>query len=435
MDLLVVFVLVIINGVLAASELSIVSARKARLQPRAEEGDAGARTALELATEPDRFLSTVQIGITLVGIIAGAFGGAALTDPVAGWLRRVPPLAPYAGVVAGLLVVGFITYLSLLIGELVPKRLALQNPEGIAIRMARPMAMLARIAAPIVAFLAVSSDVVLRLLGARKSDEPPVTEEEVELLLQEGARHGVFAEAERVVVQGVFDLGDRNTGELMTPRRKMVALDLAQPDAENRRRIAEAPHTTFPVIDGSPDNVVGLVSVKALWGRDDPDAPLDLAGAMVAPMFVPESAPVLRVLEQFRRARTHLALVVDEYGGVEGLLTMQDVLDAIAGDLDAPDEAHDGRAVRRADGSWLLDGSLPAHEVRELLEIDELPGEEDGEFETLGGFIMTTLGHVPAVGEMAEASGWRFEVADMDGNRVDRVLAMMGAPGAPPADG
>lgn len=423
MDLLIVVVLVLINGVLAASELSIVSIRKARLQPRADEGDAGARTALALAAEPDRFLSTVQIGITLIGIVAGAFGGAALTEPVADWLQRVPPLAPYAGAVAGLLVVGLITYLSLLIGELVPKRLALQNPEAIAVRVARPLAILARVAAPIVAFLAFTSDLVLRLIGARASTEPPVTEEEVELLLQEGTRHGVFAEAERVVVQGVFDLGDRNTGELMTPRRKMVVLDLAQPDAENRRRIAEAPHTTFPVVDGSSDNVVGLVSVKALWGRNDPDAPLDLAGAMMAPMFVPESAPVLRVLEQFRRAGTHLALVVDEYGGVEGLLTMQDVLDAIAGDLDAPDEANDGRAVRRADGSWLLDGSLPAHEVRELLEIDELPGEEDGEFETLGGFIMTTLGHVPAVGEMAETSGWRFEVADMDGNRVDRVLA------------
>ncbi len=423
MELLIVFVLVIINGALAASELAIVSARKARLQPRADEGDAGARAALALASEPDRFLSTVQIGITLIGIVTGAFGGAALTEPVAGWLRRVPLLAPYAGVAAGLLVVGLITYMSLLIGELVPKRLALQNPEKIAILVSRPMAMLARVAAPIVAFLAFTSDLVLRLIGARASNEPPVTEEEVELLLQEGARHGVFAEAERVVVQGVFDLGDRNTGELMTPRRKMVALDLAQPDDENRRRIADAPHTTFPVIDGSPDNVVGLVSVKSLWGRDRPGSPLDLAGAMVAPMFVPESAPVLRVLEQFRRAGTHLALVVDEYGGVEGLLTMQDVLDAIAGDLDAPDEAQDGRAVRRADGSWLLDGSLPAHEVRELLEIDELPGEEDGEFETLGGFIMTALGHVPAVGEIAAAGGWRFEVADMDGNRVDRVLA------------
>ncbi len=427
MELLIVFVLVLINGVLAASELSIVSARKARLQPRADEGDAGARTALALAAEPDRFLSTVQIGITLIGIVAGAFGGAALTVPVAEWLRRVPPLAPYATAVAGFLVVGLITYLSLLIGELVPKRLALQNPEGIAIRVARPMAMLSRIAAPIVAFLAFTSDLVLRLIGARASDEPPVTEEEVELLLQEGARHGVFAEAERVVVQGVFDLGDRNTGELMTPRRKMVVLDLSQPDEENRRRILEAPHTTFPVIDGSPDNVVGLVSVKALWGKDDPSVPLDLAGSMIAPMFVPESAPVLRVLEQFRRAGTHLALVVDEYGGVEGLLTMQDVLDAIAGDLDAPDEAHDGRAVRRADGSWLLDGSLPAHEVRELLEIGDLPGEEDGEFETLGGFIMASLGHVPSVGEIAEAGGWRFEVADMDGNRVDRVLAAQGA--------
>jgi putative hemolysin len=430
MDLLIVFLLVVLNGVLAASELAIVSARKARLQPRADEGDAGARAALALAAEPDRFLSTVQIGITLVGILAGAFGGAALTAPVADLLRRVPVLASSAEGIAVVLVVGFITYLSLLVGELVPKRLALQNPEGIAIRMARPMAVLSKVAAPIVAFLAVSSDLVLRLLGARASTEPPVTEEEVELLLQEGARHGVFAEAERAVVQGVFDLGDRNAGELMTPRRRMVALDLAQPDEENRRRIADAPHSLFPVIDGSPDRVVGVVTVKALWGRDRDDVPLGLDGAMRPPLFVPESAPVLRVLEQFRRTDSHLALVVDEYGGVEGLLTMQDVLDAIAGDLDAPDEANDGRAVQRPDGSWLLDGALPAHEVRDLLDIAELPGEEEGEFETLGGFLMAELGRVPSVGEVAAAAGWRFEVADMDGNRVDRVLAMPDGPSA-----
>jgi putative hemolysin len=423
MDLLIVFLLVVVNGLLAASELAVVSSRKARLQPRAEAGDPGARAALALAEDPNRFLSTVQIGITLVSILAGAFGGAALTQPVADLLRQAPVVAPYATGIAAVVVVGFITYLSLLIGELVPKRLALQNPEGIASKVARPMTVIATITAPLVALLAVSSDLVLRLLGARKSDEPPVTEEEVELLLQEGTRHGVFAEAERVVVQGVFDLGDRNAGELMIPRRRMVALDLAQPDAENRRRIVEAPHTTFPVIDGSPDKVAGVVSVKDLWGRDR-DGALDLGGALKPPLFVPESAPVLRVLEQFRRTGLHFALVVDEYGGVEGLLTMQDVLDAIAGDLDAPDGADADRAVRRPDGSWLLDGALPAHEVRDLLDIAELPGEEEGEFETLGGFLMAELGRVPSVGEVAAAAGWRFEVADMDGNRVDRVLAL-----------
>ena len=423
MELVVVLLLVLFNGVLAASELSVVSSRAARLQPRAAAGDAGAKAALALAEAPDRFLSTVQIGITLVGILAGAFGGATLTAQLAEALHRFAPLAPYANALAAVAVVGLITYLSLVIGEIVPKRLALLNPEGIATRVARPMVLLARVAAPVVWLLTISSNLALRLVGGRQNDEPPVTEEEVEHLLQEGTRHGVFAETERAMVQGVFDLGDRNAGELMTPRRRMVALDLQSPDAENRARIADTHFAIFPVVDGSPDRVVGVVTVRSLWGRGRDDAPLDLTGAMEPPLFVPESAPVLRVLEQFRRTRAHLAMVVDEYGGVEGLLTMEDVLAAIAGDLDSPAGEGAEGAVRRADGSWLLDGALPAHEVREVLAIAELPGEEEGEFETLGGFVMAQLGHIPAAGEAAATGGWRFEVVDMDGHRVDKVLA------------
>jgi putative hemolysin len=423
MEIVVLLLLVLFNGVLAASELSVVSARKARLQPRAEAGDAGAKAALTLAEAPDRFLSTVQIGITLVGILAGAFGGATLTTQLADALRRFGPLAPYANVLGAVAVVGLITYLSLVIGEIVPKRLALLNPEGIATRVARPMVLLARVAAPVVWLLTISSNLALRLVGGRQNDEPPVTEEEVEHLLQEGTRHGVFAESERAMVQGVFDLGDRNAGELMTPRRRMVALDLQSPDAENRLRIADTAFAIFPVVDGSPDKVVGVVSVRALWGSARDGVPLDLVGAMEPPLFVPESAPVLRVLEQFRQTRTHLAVVVDEYGGVEGLLTMEDVLAAIAGDLDEPGGADGDGAMQRADGSWLLDGALPAHEVREVLDLAELPGEEEGEFETLGGFVMARLGHIPAPGEETATGGWRFEVVDMDGHRVDKVLA------------
>jgi putative hemolysin len=431
MEILIILLLVLFNGVLAASELSVVSSRKSRLQPRAEAGDAGAKAALALAEAPDRFLSTVQIGITLVGILAGAFGGATLTTQLADLIRQATPLAPYANALAAVAVVGLITYLSLVLGELVPKRLALLNPEGVASFIARPMNVLSRVGAPAVWLLTVSSNIVLRLVGGQKGDEPPVTEEEVEHLLQEGTLHGVFLETERAVVQGVFDLGDRNAGELMTPRRKMVALDLQNPDAENRRRIAETSFAIFPVIDGSPDRVVGVVTVRDLWGRDSDETPLDLAGAMEPPLFVPESAPVLRVLEQFRRTRTHLAVVVDEYGGVEGLLTMEDLLDAIAGDLDPTGGGGDERAVRRPDGSWLLDGSLPAHEVREEIGIAELPGEEEGEFETLGGFLMAQLGHIPTVGETTASGGWRFEVVDMDGHRVDKVLA---TPEPAPAD-
>ncbi|MBA3416621.1 MAG: HlyC/CorC family transporter [Chloroflexia bacterium] len=434
MELVVVLLLVLINGVLAASELAVVSSRRARLQPRADAGDAGAKAALALTEAPDRFLATVQIGITLVGILAGAFGGAALTTQLAAVIRRLEPLAPYANALAAVAVVGLITYLSLVVGELVPKRLALLNPEGVASLIARPMTLLAKVGAPAVWLLTVSSNLVLRLIGGRPGDESPVTEEDVEHLLQEGTRHGVFAESERAMVQGVFDLGDRNAGELMTPRRRMVALDLQSSDAENRARVAETSFAIFPVVDGSPDRVVGLVTVRSLWGRNRDDTPLDLASAMEPPLFVPESAPVLRVLEQFRRTRTHLAVVVDEYGGVEGLLTMEDVLAAIAGDLDAAGGGDAEGAVRRADGSWLLDGALPAHEVREVLGIAVLPGEEEGEFETLGGFVMAQLGHIPVEGEATATGGWRFEVVDMDGHRVDKVLAAPESAEPPPAD-
>jgi putative hemolysin len=428
LDVLILFLLVVVNGLLAASELAVVSARRARLQPRADGGDAGARAALELAAAPDRFLSTVQIGITLVGILAGALGGAALTDPLATALGRAAWLAPYAGAIAGVVVVAAITYLSLLVGELVPKRLALQNPEGIAARVARPMQALSRVTAPVVTLLAVSSDALLRLLRARPSTEPSITEEEVEHLLQEGTRAGVFEESERAMVQGVFDLGDRRAGELMTPRHRVVFLDLLKPNAENRRRMAASAHHAFPVCEGSLDRVLGVVSVKDLWRRALAGEPTDPREAMAEPLFVPEAAPIPTVVERFRQTGTHLALVVDEYGGVEGLLTLNDVLAAIVGDLEPADATGGPRAVRRTDGSWLLDGGLPAHEVREVLAIESLPGEEAGEYETLGGFVMARLGRIPAPGDATDWAGLRFEVVDMDGNRVDKVLAAPAAP-------
>ncbi len=423
LSILLLLLLIIGNGVLSGSELAAVSARKARLQQRAEAGNAGARVALELAAAPDRFLSTVQIGITLVGILAGTFGGAVLTEPLAGALDGIPGLGRYAPEISVAVVVSAITYLSLVIGELVPKRLALLNPEGIAGAVARPMRAVSRFGAPIVTLLAVSSDVVLRLLGARASSEPAVTTEEVELLLQQGTQAGVFAEAEREMVSGVFRLGDRRAGELMTPRHRIVFLDVTKPDAENRRRMAAAPHDAFPVSAGPLDQVLGVVSVKALWSRTIAGESTDPRAAMTEPLFVPESAPVLAVMNRFKRTGTHLALVVDEYGGVEGLVTLNDLLEGIVGDLAPGEELGERRAIRRADGSWLLDGGLPAHEVRELLAIASLPGEEEGDYETLGGFVMARLGRIPTAGDAVDWAGLHFEVMDMDGNRVDKVLA------------
>jgi putative hemolysin len=420
-DLLLLLVLFLLNGVFAMSELAIASSRKTRLQQWAEEGDASARAALALADHPNRFLATVQIGITLIGIITGFFGGARLSAPVASQLERIPGIAPYGEGIAVFIVVGLITYLSLLVGELVPKRLALQNPERIAMLVARPMTALSRITAPLVSFLGGSSELILRLLGVRHAEDPPITEEEIEILLQEGAAAGVFAPAEHEMVEGIFDLGEREARELMTPRYRLVALDVEDPLEVNFRKMAEAPHHIFPVYEGELDHLIGMAPVKKLWAASVRDEPIDLRALADPALIVPESMPALEVLERFRDQEDTAAMVVDEYGGIQGLLSLHDLMEAITGDL-TPSQERSGEVVRRADGSWLLDGALPAHEVRDVLELDSMPGEESGAYETLGGFVMSRLERIPAVGDATDWGGYRFEVVDMDGRRVDRVL-------------
>jgi putative hemolysin len=424
--------LIVANGLLAMSEMALVSARRARLQQRAEAGNASARVALELAQRPDRFLSTTQIGITLVGILAGAFGGATVARTVAGWLEPLPGIGRYSGAIAAVLTVAAITYLSLVIGELVPKRLALQNPERIAVAVARPMRSLSGLASPLVDLLAASSDVVLRLLGSRRSDEPPVTEEEVLLLLRQGAQAGVFAEVEQELVDAVFRLGDRRAGELMTPRHRVVYLDLEDPEDENRAKMADAPHSRFPVCVGGLDQVVGVVSVKTIWSATSGGAlpaVADLRSYVTPPIFLPEALPAFKVLEHFRDAPAPLALVVDEYGGVTGLITLHDLMEALVGDLAPAGGPGDEPAVRRPDGSWLLDGAILVDELSELLDLPPLPEDEEGVYQTLGGLVMTRLSRIPAAGDAVVWAGWRFEVVDMDGNRVDKVLATRIAPG------
>jgi putative hemolysin len=420
-DLLLVAILILVNGLFAMSELAIASSRKTRLQQWAEEGDPKARTALELAEHPNRFLATVQIGITLIGIVTGFFGGAALSDPVAAQLARVPWIAPYSRPVAVLLVVGLVTYLSLLVGELVPKRLALQNPERIAMAVAQPMNALSRVASPIVTLLGKSSELILRLLGVRHSADPPITEEEIEILLKEGAAAGVFAPAEHEMVEGIFDLGDREARELMTPRYRLVALDVEDPLEVNYRKMAEAPHHIFPVYEGELDDLIGMAPVKKLWAASVRGEPIDLRALADPALIVPETMPALEVLERFRDRQDTAAMVVDEYGGIQGLLSLHDLLEAITGDL-TPSQERSGEVVRRSDGSWLLDGALPVHEVRDVLDLDEMPGEETGAYETLGGFVMSQLERIPAVGDATDWGGYHFEVVDMDGRRVDRVL-------------
>lgn len=423
-EILILFVLIIANGVFSMSEMAIVSSRKVRLQQMANQGDAKARAALELAEAPNRFLSTVQVGITLIGILTGAFGGATIADKLALYIELIPGLVPYSRPIAFSMVVLTITYLSLIVGELVPKRLALNNPERIAANVAIPMRTLAAGASPVVHLLSASTDLVLRILGVGPSTEPQVTEEEIKVLIEQGTEAGTFEEAEQDMVQRVFRLGDRPVNALMTPRPDIVWLDLEDSAEENRQKMMDSCHSRFPVCQGGLDNVLGVMHVTDLLARTLSGQPLDLTISLRQPVFVPESTRGLKVLELFKQTGIHVALVVDEYGVIQGLVTLNDVLVEIVGDVPSADELDDPQAVQREDGSWLLDGMLPVDEFVELFDINELRGKHQGSYQTLGGFVMTHLGRIPAATDHFEWEGMRFEVMDMDGNRVDKVLVM-----------
>lgn len=419
-EILLIILLVLANGVFAMSEMAIVSARKVRLQRLANAGDAKARAALELANAPDRFLSTVQIGITLVGILAGAFGGATIAEQLAAYIGIVPTLAPYGEAIGLGLVVLFITYLSLIFGELVPKRLALNNPERIASVIAQPMDLLSKLAAPFVHLLGFSSTIVFRIFGIKPSNEPPVTEEEIKVLIEQATQAGIFEETEQDLVKSVFRLGDRRVSALMTPRPDVIWIDMKSSPTEIRRKMAESHYSRFPVCDNAVDNVIGVVKAKDYLAL--PDETASLQAVLKQPLFVPETRTALQTLESFKRAHTHIALIIDEYGAVEGLVTTNDVLEAIVGDIALPASQAESYAVQREDNSWLLDGALPIDEFKEILSITKLPAEERVGYQTLAGFVLTYLGRVPATADSFEWNGWRFEIMDMDRNRVDKVL-------------
>jgi putative hemolysin len=419
----VIVVLILLNGFFAMSETALVSARKARLRQRAEEGERGARAALELADSPNRFLSTVQIGISLIGVLAGAFGGATLAEPLAAALRSVPALEPYAGPIAFGAVVVAITYLSLILGELVPKRLALNGAEGVASRVSGPMRFISVVTAPAVWFLSASTEAVLWFLRARSGSVSPVSEQEVEILMEEGARAGVFEEEERDLVRRALRLDDRPVRGLMTPRPKVAWLDADDPPQETRRRAAESRHSYFPVARGNLDDLLGIASVKDAWARQTSGEPADLVGSLRSPSLVPEGAPATKALEAFKRSGLPVALVIDERGHIEGLVTLTDVLEALVGEVPDEDEPAGEAIVRREDGSWLVDGLLAADELKERLGLSALPHEEEADYQTVGGMVMDVLGRVPETGDRFEWAGYSFEVVDMDERRVDKVLA------------
>ncbi len=421
-EIALLLILFIANGALAMAEMAVVSARKIRLQQKAEAGDENARTALKLARQPADFLSTVQIGITLVGVLAGAFGGATLAARIAPWFERLPWLAPYSQAFSLVLVVLIITYFSLILGELAPKRLALADPDRIAAAVARPMQALSRLALPVVRLLSASSDVILHLVGARHSDEPPVTEEEVKILIEMGTQAGIFEQAEQEMVSGVFRLADRRVDSIMTPRTEIIWVDLEDPEEEIRRTIIDSIYTILPVAEGDLDHILGVVQAKDLLARCLQAEALDLRTALVPPQFVPESKPALKVLDLFRRTHMNVALVIDEFGGLQGMVTLIDILEAIVGDLPGLGEEAKPESLQREDGSWLLDGLLPVDEMMDLLKLSSLPVESRNQFQTLGGLVMASLGRIPQSGDHFEWQGLKFEVLEMDGFRVDKVL-------------
>lgn len=422
LELVIIFVLLVLNGVFALAEIAIVSSRKARLKPLADEGNVGARAALDLASEPSQFLSAVQIGITLIGILAGAFGGAALSAPLATLLVQVVFLAPYAQQIAFVIVVILITFFSLVIGELVPKRLALTNPEQFAIFIAPPMRVLAKVTTPLVRLLSFSTETILRVFRVSLTNEQTVTEEEVKHLIDEGTATGVFEETEREIVGRVFRLGDLDVNALMTPRNEIAALDLQDSEKTIRHKLMLHNHSRYPVVRGTLDNILGIVLTKDLIEQALEGKSINIALAMKPPLFVPEGMGALDLLEKFRAERTHLAIVTDEYGSIEGLVTITDLVEAIVGDVPLPDGTPDEEMVQRADGSWLVDGRVPVHEFKEKFDIKTLPDEDDGYYQTVGGFVMAALGRIPHAGDAFDWHGWRVEVMDMDGRRVDKIL-------------
>lgn len=421
LEVFILLLLILANGLFAMSELAVVSSRKARLQQRAEDGHLGARVALHLAEEPTRFLSTVQVGITLIGVLTGAFGGARLGGKLTVTLTEAGMDPAWAGPLGIGLVVVVITYLSLVVGELAPKRIALANPERIASAVAVPMRMLSKATYPFVRLLEASTGVLARLFGGNQAPEPPVTDEEITHLLAQGAEAGVFEDAERELVENVLWLGDQRTRALMTPRRDIIWLDLEDTPEVNRHKVATSGYSSFPVARGDLDHLVGVVRTKDLLARMLDDGVFEVEGACQSAFIVPGSLSALKLLQALRSNRRHLALVVDEHGSIQGLITNNEVLEAVA-ELDNDPDDPDPEIVRREDGSYLLDGGLSIDELKDVLDVKQLPDEDEAHYHTLAGFILDHLGHIPVASEKFEWGGFAFEIVDLDHHRVDKVL-------------
>lgn len=424
MELLILLLLIVSNGVFAMSEMAVVSSRKARLQQLANDQRPGAAAALSLANDPSNFLSTIQVGITVIGITSGAFGEATLSQGLSEWLSQWAWLDDYSDALSIVIVVAGITVMSLIIGELVPKRLALLNPEAVAALVARPMQILSILAHPIVRALSLATEAVVKLFRLGSFKQPPVSEEEIKVLMEQGARAGVFEEHERKLVSRAFRFDRTTVGGIMTPRTDIVALDLDEPMEVNVRRVVEHGHSRYPIVRGGLDQLEGVVVAQTLLAAALSGKPLEFASHLVKPLYVPTTISAMELLELFRRRRETMAVAIDEHGAIEGVVTLHDVMEALVGDIATVDEKEDEYLVRREDGSWLIDGTVSIERLKAALDIEApFPDEAQGSYHTVGGFVMDQLGRVPVAGDHFESVDWRWEVIDMDNRRVDKVLA------------
>ncbi|PKN88185.1 MAG: hypothetical protein CVU46_01925 [Chloroflexi bacterium HGW-Chloroflexi-8] len=421
-QILLIFFLLILNGIFAMSEIALVSSRKVRLQQMAKEGDTRAQVALDISEKPNHFLSTVQIGITLIGILAGALGGAKLSDDLGALLSNINWLKPYSDGVAFAIIVLITTYFSLVIGELIPKRLAMNSPEKIATIVSYPMKLLSWFTAPVVRLLSASTDFGLRILGVEPSKDPIITEEEIKVLMKQGTQSGIFEEAEEDMVSGIFRLGDRYIDSIMTPRTEIEWIDFGEPFESILEQVTSSKHNRFPVATDELDNVHGILIAKDFLAQSLNGNKPNISDLLQPALFVPDSMSALKALALLKEAGVHAALVIDEFSGVLGMVTLYDVLKAIVGSIPIAGEDQEIMAVQREDGSWLFDGLISIDEVKEILGIDSLPDEDRVGYQTLGGFVMTMLDSIPETGQEFVIMNLRFEVIDMDGKRVDKVL-------------
>jgi putative hemolysin len=424
LEIFAIGMLILLNGMLAMSEIAVISSRKIKLQKMSQDGNKGADITLELLESPNQFLSAVQIGITLIGILAGAFGGATISIYLNNYLSGFSFLAPYSDTLSIIVVVLIITYFSLVVGELVPKRIGLNNPEKISVKIARPLLILSRITSPVVSLLSFSTDSLLRLIGSKKESSDKVTEDEIKLLIKEGLKAGTVEKEEEDIIKRVFRLDQQKVGSLMTPKTEIIWLDLDDPLEEAEKQIIGSERSIFPVGKDELNNFLGVVQTKDILGSILNGEEINIESNLKEPLVIPETLPILDVLNLLKENKNyvHMAMVVDEYGSIEGLITLNDILEALVGDIPSLDEPNEPKAVLRKDGSWLVDGYLSAEEFKEVLNIEKLPDENKGNFNTIGGFIMSYTGKVPDTGEIFQWENIEFEIVDMDGHHIDKIL-------------